>query len=163
LASAAQWFSRYRPALTRGALLAACALAGGCATIETYAPTIRSFGVYRLDINQGNSLTVDMVEKLKEGQTRAQVRSILGTPLVASAFRENRWDYVYRFERQGRLLENRAFTVFFDGDKLARWEGDEMPQSMAALNRAAVDKSLGHVPSADDPGIFDWLFGIFKR
>jgi outer membrane protein assembly factor BamE len=149
--------------LTLGALLAACALAGGCATIETYAPTIRSFGVYRLDINQGNSLTVDMVEKLKEGQTRAQVRSILGTPLVASAFRENRWDYVYRFERQGRLLENRAFTVFFDGDKLARWEGDEMPQSMAALNRAAVDKSLGHVPSADDPGIFDWLFGIFKR
>ena len=162
MAPAAQLFSRFRLALTLGALLAACALAGGCATFETYAP-FRSLGVYRLDINQGNYLTLDMVDKLKEGQTRAQVRSILGTPLVASAFRDSRWDYVYRFERQGRLLENRAFTVFFDGDKLARWEGDEMPQSMAALNRAAVDKSMGHVPSADDPGIFDWLFGIFKR
>ena len=163
MASAAQLLLRFRRALTRGALLAACALAGGCATVETYAPAFRSLGVYKLDINQGNFLTLDMVDKLKEGQTRAQVRSILGTPLVASAFRDSRWDYIYRFERQGRLLENRAFTVFFDGDKLARWEGDEMPQSMAALNRAAVDKSMGHVPSADDPGIFDWLFGIFKR
>jgi outer membrane protein assembly factor BamE len=163
LASASQLFLRFRRALTRGALLAACALAGGCATVETYVPAFRSLGVFRLDINQGNYLTQDMVDKLKEGQTRAQVRSILGTPLVASAFRDSRWDYVYRFERQGRLLENRAFTVFFDGDKLARWEGDEMPQSMAALNRAAVDKSMGHIPSADDPGIFDWLFGIFKR
>jgi hypothetical protein len=38
-----------------------------------------------------------------------------------------------------------------------------MPQSVAALNRSAVDKSMGHVPASDDPGFFDWLFGIFKR
>jgi outer membrane protein assembly factor BamE len=145
------------------ALLAAAVLAGGCATVETYAPSLRSFGVYKLDINQGNFLTQDMVEKLKEGQTRSQVRAILGTPLVTSAFRDNRWDYVYGFTRQGQTLERRAFAVYFDGDKLARWEGDEMPQSMAVVNRAAADKSLGHIPSADDPGWFDWLFGIFKR
>lgn len=163
MAFAAHLLPRFRKATTLVVLLAAGLLAGGCSTIETYVPTIRSFGVYRLDINQGNYLTQDMVEKLKEGQTRAQVRAILGTPLVMSAFRDSRWDYVYRFERQGRLLEDRSFTAYFDGDKLVRWEGDDMPQSMAMVNRAAVDKSMGHVPSADDPGMFDWLFGIFNR
>jgi outer membrane protein assembly factor BamE len=163
LFTAARICSSFRLPLRWGALAAACVLAGGCATVDTYLPTLRSFGVYQLDINQGNYLTADMVEKLKEGQTRAQVRAILGSPLVVTAFRDNRWDYVYGFQRQGKVIERRAFTVYFDGDKLARWEGDEMPQSMAVVNRATLDKSMGHVPSADDPGMLDWLFGIFKR
>lgn len=145
------------------AALGVVLLASGCATVETYVPAVRSFGIYKIDINQGNYLTQDMVGKLKEGQTRAQVRTILGTPLVSSAFRADRWDYVYEFARQGRVIEHRAFTVYFVGDNLARWEGDEAPPSMAELNRAAVDKSLGHVPSADDPGVLEWLFGLFKR
>ena len=66
-------------------------------------PMIEQFGVYKLDINQGNYLSQDMVDKLKVGQTRPQVRTILGTPLVTSAFRADRWDYVYEFKRQGRL------------------------------------------------------------
>lgn len=144
-------------------LAAAVCLVAGCSTIDTYIPSARNFGVYRIDVNQGNYLTLDMVEKLKEGQSRNQVRAILGTPLVSSAFHGNRWDYVYRFARQGRVVEARDFTVYFVGDKLARWEGDEMPESVAAMNRAAVDKSLGHVPAADDPGIFDWFLGIFRK
>lgn len=154
--------SSYR-VLSVGSLIIACCLAAGCATIETYVPRARSLGVYKIDINQGNYLTRDQVEKLKEGQTRSQVKAILGTPLVVSAFRDSRWDYVYGFERQGRQLERRNFTVYFEGDKLARWEGDEMPQSVAEANRAAIDKTLGHVPAADDPGWFDWLFKIFRR
>jgi outer membrane protein assembly factor BamE len=148
--------------LAAGLAVAVCFIAG-CSTIDTYLPSARNFGVYKIDINQGNYLTQDMVEKLKEGQSRNQVRAILGTPLVSSAFRTDRWDYVYGFARQGRVIEARSFTVYFVADKLARWEGDEMPESVAAINRAAVDKSLGHVPSADDPGIFDWLIGIFRK
>ena len=88
-------------------------------------------GVYKLDINQGNYISQDMVDKLKVGQTRQQVAPALGTPLVADAFHDNRWDYVYEFKRQGRTLEHRQFTVYFVDDKLARWEGDEMPPSPA--------------------------------
>ncbi len=137
-------------------------LVAGCSTIDTYFPTVRSFGVYKLDINQGNYLSQDMVEKLRVGQTKQQVRVILGTPLVTSAFRDSRWDYVYEFQRQGRTLEHRAFTVYFVDDKLARWEGDEMPQSIAELNRTAADKSMGKMPSADDKGFLSWFFDIFK-
>jgi outer membrane protein assembly factor BamE len=145
------------------AVVVAGALASGCATVESYLPTMRSLGVYKLDVNQGNYLTQDMVAKLKEGQTRSQVRAILGTPLVTSAFRDDRWDYVYEYTRQGRLVEHRAFTVYFVGDNLARWEGDEMPPSVADLNRAAADRSLGQAAGGGDPGMFDWLFGIFRR
>jgi outer membrane protein assembly factor BamE len=129
------------------------ALSSACATIDTYFPTARTFGVYKLDINQGNYLSQDMVERLRVGQTKQQVRTILGTPLVTSAFRDSRWDYVYEFQRQGRVTEHRAFTVYFVDDKLARWEGDEMPQSVAELNRAAAPKSL---PPENESAIVRW-------
>jgi outer membrane protein assembly factor BamE len=107
---------RAGPLFPLAALAAAASLAAGCATIETYAPTLRSFGVYKLDINQGNFLSQDMVDKLRVGQTKTQVRQILGTPLLVSAFRDSRWDYVYEFTRQGRVVEHRTFTAYFVDD-----------------------------------------------
>lgn len=144
------------------ALLALAALLGGCQTWSTYMPDVRQFGVYRLDINQGNYLTQDMVDKLKAGQTRVQVRQVLGTPLLNSAFHENRWDYVYQYTRNGRIVEHRQFTVFFVDDKLARWEGDDAPVSAAQLNRLATDRALAHSPSADDKGAWERFVEIMK-
>lgn len=150
--------------LRRILALATAALAlAGCQTMETYMPAMKSFGVYKIDINQGNYITQDMVDRLKVGQTKPQVRLVLGTPLVQSAFRDNRWDYVYEFKRQGQVLEHRQFTAYFVDDKLARWEGDEMPKSIADLNRAAAERTLGHLPAADDPGIFNWFFEWWKK
>jgi outer membrane protein assembly factor BamE (lipoprotein component of BamABCDE complex) len=138
-------------------------LAGGCQTLSTYMPNFQSFGVYKLDVNQGNYLSQDMVDKLRVGQSQQQVRAILGTPLIASVFRPDRWDYVYEFKRGGQPVEHRNFTVYFVDGKLARWEGDEMPQSVADLNRGASAKSLPHEPSAEDRGFFAWFWDIFKK
>ena len=92
------------------------------------------------------------VEKLKTGQTKSQVRLILGTPLIADAFHGNRWDYVYRFENQGRVLEERKFMVAFKDDKLERWGGDDIPVSpirgYAGERKDGVTTSL----STDDGG-----------
>jgi outer membrane protein assembly factor BamE len=145
--------------------LACCAivLAAGCATVRDYMPSLSSFEVYKIDINQGNYLSQDMVDKLKAGMTKQQVKLILGTPLVTSAFRDNRWDYVYEFARQGRVREHRQFTVYFADDKLARWEGDEMPQSVVELNRAAGDKSLQGLPKEEDKSFLERVRGIFKK
>ena len=146
--------------------VASCAAAlglAGCQTTETSAPWWGSSIVYRMDINQGNYITQDMVDRLKVGQTRQQVRLALGTPLVQSAFHDNRWDYVYQFRRRGRMVESRQFAVFFVDDKLARWEADEMPQSVAELNRAAAERRLGKMPQADDPGLMGWFVDLFKQ
>jgi outer membrane protein assembly factor BamE len=143
-----------------GAVLAAL-LCTGCATVDTYLPTLRSLGVYKLDINQGNYLSQDMVDKLRVGQTPAQVRQLLGTPLLVSPFRENRWDYVYEFTRQGQLIEHRTFTVYFVDGKLARWEGDEQPASMAELNREALSKTSSEAGWGQPRTWWDEIFGVF--
>jgi len=137
-------------------------LVGGCSTLETYMPATTTLAVYKIDINQGNYLSQDMVDKLKVGMTKPQVRTALGTPLVTSAFRESRWDYVYEYAKQGKVREHRQFTVYFVDDKLARWEGDEMPQSVVELNRAAGEKAMKPEPSADDKGFFGRLLDILK-
>ncbi len=110
-------------------------LLAGCSGV----PTIPGITPYKIDIQQGNYVTQDMVAKLKPGMTRPQVRFILGTPLVVDMFRANRWDYVYLYEKRGRLTEQRKMTVIFENDKLARIEGDVVPASAAgkADNSAA--------------------------
>ena len=124
-----------------------------------------SLGVYKLDINQGNYITQDQVDRLKVGLTRQQVKSALGTPLVTDAFHANRWDYAYEFQRQGRTLEHRQFTVYFVDDRVARWEGDEMPPPPAEVARAgggdaALDKSLSTAPKT---GQTNWLEDLLKK
>lgn len=136
--------------------------AAGCSTWQSSAPDLRRWGVYKLDINQGNYVTRDMVEKLKPGQTRQQVRLVLGTPLLADPFHSDRWDYVYQYARQGRTVESRKFTVFFEADKLVRWEGDEAPVSAAQLNRMAADRALAPQPAPEDRTFLDRLRDIFK-
>jgi outer membrane protein assembly factor BamE (lipoprotein component of BamABCDE complex) len=79
---------------------------------------------YRIDIQQGNVVTQEMVSKLKVGMTRSQVRFVLGSPLVTDMFHSDRWDYVYTMQKQGKPEERRRLTVIFDGDKLATLEGD---------------------------------------
>ena len=62
------------------------------APFDTWLPYISQVGVYKIDINQGNYLSQDMIDKLKEGQTKQQVRLVLGTPLITSVFRDNRYN-----------------------------------------------------------------------
>jgi outer membrane protein assembly factor BamE len=59
--------------------------------------------------------------------TRAQVRFVLGTPLVVDVFHADRWDYVYVYRKAGQVTEHRRMTVIFRDDKLARLEGDVVP------------------------------------
>lgn len=123
------------------------------------------FGVYKLDINQGNYVTQDQVDRLKVGQTKTQVRAVMGTPMLSDAFHANRWDYPYEFNRLGQTLEHRQFTVYFVDDKVARWEGDEVPPPPAEVARsgggdAALDKSLSTAPKTGEE---NWLQKLFRK
>ena len=81
-------------------------------------------GVYKIDVEQGNIVTQEMVDQLQPGMTRRQVRFILGTPLIEDPFNPDRWDYPY-VKRNGRtVLSESRLAVFFDGDKLVKYEGD---------------------------------------
>jgi len=94
--------------------LLTCLLLAGC----SYLPPLP----YKIDVQQGNVVTEEMVEKLKPGMTKSQVLFVLGSPLIMDAFRDNRWDYVYLFREKGELVEQKRMTVFFDGDVLVNIE-----------------------------------------
>jgi outer membrane protein assembly factor BamE (lipoprotein component of BamABCDE complex) len=154
-------FRPRRAACAMAIALAVCA-AGGCSTLDKYTPSWRSLGVYKIDVNQGNYLSQDMVDKLKVGMTQQQARQVLGTPLVTSPFRPDRWDYVYEYSRQGRVIEHRNFTVHFTDNKVARWEGDEMPQSVVELNRSASEKALAQ-GSGGEKSFWDRFLDAFRK
>lgn len=78
--------------------------------------------LYRIDVQQGNVVTEEMLEKLKPGMTKSQVLFVLGSPMIIDAFRDNRWDYVYLFREKGNLTEQKRMTLFFDHDNLVNIE-----------------------------------------
>lgn len=127
-----------RPLLAAAATVALA----GCESLRSFTPAF--IQPYRPDVQQGNVVTQEMVEQLREGMTRDQVRFLLGTPLLTSVFHQDRWDFVYYLQR-GKGIEKqlRRLTVFFDNDRLARFEADAMPPEKLADNLI-----LGRKPKA---------------
>ncbi|MCX7171217.1 MAG: outer membrane protein assembly factor BamE [Proteobacteria bacterium] len=91
---------------------------------------------YKIDIRQGNFVTQEMVAQLKLGQSRDQVRFILGTSLLTDAFHADRWDYVYRFQPGHGEVQQRRMSVYFADGKLARIDGDVVTNPPAAAGSA---------------------------
>ncbi|MGD8788602.1 MAG: outer membrane protein assembly factor BamE [Burkholderiales bacterium] len=79
---------------------------------------------YKVDIQQGNYVNEDMVLKLKLNMTREQVLFAMGTPLIIDPFHPDRWDYVYMTGEAGKVKRVRGVTLEFEGDQLARIDGD---------------------------------------
>jgi outer membrane protein assembly factor BamE len=113
---------RLPQALLMAALLIS---ASGCSNLEFP-------WVYRLNIDQGNIITQEMVDQLKPGMTRDQVKFVMGSPLVVDAFHENRWDYVYTLRDGKGKTTRQNLTVLFTNDTLTGLSGDYMPQGAAA-------------------------------
>jgi outer membrane protein assembly factor BamE len=83
---------------------------------------------HRIEIQQGNFVSQEMVAQLKLGMTKEQVRFIMGTPLITDSFHGDRWDYVFRRQKaNSRELEQSNLAVFFEDGKLKRIEGDNAP------------------------------------
>lgn len=105
------------------ALILVVSVCGGCARKTD--GTFKLPFVYRIDIQQGNLVEQDMINKLQPGMDKKQVRFVLGTPLITDAFHSNRWDYVYSMEPGKGERSQRRITVHFDkNDKLAYVDGD---------------------------------------
>lgn len=125
------------------ALMAVAALSA-CSSIGNRMPGIIT--PYKIDIVQGNVVTREQAAALKTGMSRAEVRDILGSPLLASVFHADRWDYVFTFRRQGQEPQQRKLAVFFKGDALERFEGDELPSEVEFVASLDVRRKFGKVP-----------------
>ncbi len=86
-------------------------------------------GVYRINVEQGNIVTQEMVDQLKPGMNRRQVRYILGTPLVEDSFNQDRWDYTYVVRNGKDIINENRLTVYFEGDTLSHFTGNIVPSA----------------------------------
>lgn len=120
----------------RTAAFAAAALcvvvSGGCAKLGTESSGL--FSPYRIDLPQGNYLTADMLDKLRPGMSREQVRLVLGSPLLQPLFRADRWDYVFAYRFANGRTEVRRVAIFFKDDLIATIKADTLPENDEAID-----------------------------
>lgn len=126
---------------------------------------------YRIDVQQGNVLTQDMVSQLRPGLSREQVRFILGTPILMDMFHANRWDYFFWLKKgKTGAVEKRLFSVLFDADgRLVSVSGDvtaaQPDDSVVVSETRNREIDLGSlpddgsvtVPAANEQGFFGKL------
>ncbi len=116
----------------------------GCGNI----PILPFLKPYKIEIQQGNYVTQEMIARLQPGMTRSQVRFALGTPLIVDPFRTDRWDYAYTLYKQGQLVEQRMVTVIFRGEVLDRIEGDVVAGANISQPPAAGKAVVPAAPAA---------------
>lgn len=102
---------------------------------------------YKMDIRQGNYITPEMREKLKLGMQKSQVHYVLGTPMINDAFHGNRWDYVYRLEHHGEVVEKQRLTLHFDGDNLVKIDDGKTVETAPVIEKQATE------PTASKPAV----------
>ncbi|APR05771.1 outer membrane protein assembly factor BamE [Thauera chlorobenzoica] len=129
------------------AALVATSVLAGC----SFDSVVGVVDPYRIDVRQGNYVDQDMLSQLRRGMTRDQVRFVMGSPLVVDMFREDRWDYVYRFRPGRGDLQQRVISVFFVDNLLDRVEGDVQPAASAGTRVDAPGRSrvIEVAPAAD--------------
>ena len=130
-------YSRLSPKPLIVAVILAGLIMGGC---------VRS---YRVEIQQGNVISAEQIEKLIPGTSRNEVRFILGTPLIEDPFHADRWDYFYSLDpAKGEQVTQYRLSIWFENDLVTRTEveGAGLP--------GAIQPDL----EEDSPGFFSNLW-----
>ena len=123
--------------------------------------------VHKIDVQQGNVITQDEVNQLKPGMSRRQVQFIMGSPMVADVFHQDRWDYIYLMEPgYGEAVEERI-TLFFRDDELSSTSGTLHPEAPVSADSSRPKLVTVVVPPEErvEPGVFNklWHWMTFRK
>ncbi len=83
-------------------------------------------------------ITQTMIDKLKPGMTRSQVRFVLGNPVLDDQLNRDRWDYVYTVQLAGDTPLQRVLQIYFVEERLSHFEGDFIPTDQNPDKEAAT-------------------------
>jgi len=108
--------------------------------------------VYKVEVQQGNVVTQEMIDKLKPGMTPSQVRFVMGTPLIVDPFHQDRWDYYYYLRRSNETSgESQRVTVVFKNDLLIAVQGNtRIKAGDMAIKESAAKPAPGDAPAKSD-------------
>ncbi len=108
--------------------------------------------LYKIDIQQGNVIEQDMLDKLKPGMDKEQVRFIMGTPVIIDPFHSERWEYIYSYQKGGGVREQRYITLHFVDEKLSYITGDIEAGSPVTDDDGIVIDETMVVPDSEKNG-----------
>lgn len=80
--------------------------------------------IHKIDIQQGNVITQEMVGQLRRGMDKKKILFIMGTPIIKDTFNDQRWDYVYTLLHGGGHVERRNVSLVFVDEQLDHITGD---------------------------------------
>lgn len=140
--------------MIRAAALLAALMVAGCQSLQSSDNFLGVITPYRVEVVQGNVVTSEQVALVKPGQSRQQVRDVLGSPLLADPFHADRWDYVFTIKRQGAQPQLRRVVAFFRNDVLDSIEGGgDLPSErdfVASIDTARVPRSAPALMLSDE-------------
>jgi outer membrane protein assembly factor BamE len=139
--------AHHRSLFPAGLIISVCTVLTACTSTSEMGT--RLITPFRADVVQGNFLSSEQVAMLRPGLSRAEVRNVLGTPLVTSVFHNDRWDYVFTLKRQGTPDQSFRYAVFFKGEALERFEGDTMPTEADFIIKLDKRRNVGKVPALE--------------
>ncbi|MEO8407725.1 MAG: outer membrane protein assembly factor BamE [Oxalobacteraceae bacterium] len=135
---------------------AASAAATPATGTQTSGPTgvarvLGVFSPYKIDIQQGNFVSKEMISQLREGMTQDQVRFVLGTPMLSDIFHADQWYYPFRIQKGNGEVTSSRVTVHFKNGLLERFEGGDLPTEQDYLARIAGNAPKDKAPEAAAP------------
>jgi outer membrane protein assembly factor BamE len=136
-----------RISLSCHAGLAVALLLTGCQALQSSDNFLGFITPYRVEVVQGNVLTKEQIAIVKPGMARAQVRDILGSPLLTDVFHADRWDYVFTIRRQGTEPQQRKVIALFEGDKLKSIEAPDLPSEREFVASIDTHKAPRKLPT----------------
>jgi outer membrane protein assembly factor BamE len=78
---------------------------------------------------------------------KAQVRDVLGSPLLTDPFHVDRWDYVFTIRRAGTPPQDRRIVVLFDGEKLKSIDAPDLPSEREFVDSIDIHRPTGRIPT----------------
>ena len=115
---------------------------------------------HKIDVQQGNVITQDMLAQLEPGMEKSKVRFIMGTPLIVDVFHQDRWDYIYTSQEGGGERVQRHVSLHFRNDRLERVDGDVKPARGKIMREPRKEVTV-EVPSEHQPGWFERFINRF--
>ena len=123
--------------------------------------------VHRIDVQQGNVITQEMIDQLEPGMTRRQVQFVAGSPMVADVFHQNRWDYLYHMKRGNGEITREHVSLYFEDDALVRISGTMRPQEDGSEPQTSTERVTLVVPPQErvPPGLISrfWHWITFRQ
>jgi outer membrane protein assembly factor BamE len=122
----------------------------GCASLQSSDSLFGVITPYQVEVVQGNVITSEQAATAKPGMSRAQVRDVMGTPLLTDAFHADRWDYVFTIRRQGAAPQIHRVAVLFTGDQLKSLDtGGALPSEREFVTSIDTFKTSRNTPALE--------------